>query len=87
MAKKTVNKIDSMTIEKLAGVYSVASELFNEYTRMCDGYILSTGDKLLENLSPEAEAMIKERQNLLTIKETIREKLKKKLEDLVYGQN
>ena len=29
-------KIDKMSIDKLAGVYSVASELFNEYTRMCD---------------------------------------------------
>ena len=80
-------KIDNMSIEKLAGVYSVASELFNEYTRMCDGYMLSTGDKLLQNLTPEAESMIKERQKLLTIKETLREKLKKKLEDLVYEKD
>ena len=80
-------KIDNMTIDKLAGVYSVASELFNEYTRMCDGYMLSTGDKLLQNLTPEASAMIRERQKLLTIKETLREKLKKKLEELVYEKN
>ena len=80
-------KIDNMSIDKLAGVYGVASEIFNEYTRMCDGYILSTGDKLLQNLTPEADAMIRERQKLLTIKEIIREKLKKKLEDLVYEQD
>ena len=80
-------KIDKMPIDKLAGVYGVASELFNEYTRMCDGYILATGDKLLQNLTPEADDMIKERQKLLTIKETIREKLKEKLEELVYGEN
>ena len=80
-------KIDKMTIDKLAGVYSVASELFNEYTRMCDGYMLSTGVKLLQNLTPEASAMIRERQKLLTIKETLREKLKKKLEELVYEKN
>ena len=80
-------KIDGMTIDKLAGVYGVASELFNEYTRMCDGYMLSTGDRLLQNLTPEANAMIKERQKLLAIKETLREKLKKKLEDLVYEKD
>lgn len=80
-------KIDGMSIDKLAGVYGVASELFNEYTRMCDGYMLSTGDRLLQNLTPEANAMIKERQKLLAIKETLREKLKKKLEDLVYEKD
>jgi hypothetical protein len=80
-------KIDGMSIDKLAGVYSVASELFNEYTRMCDGYMLSTGDRLLQNLTPEAYAMIKERQKLLAMKETLREKLKKKLEDLVYEKD
>ena len=80
-------KIDGMSIDKLAGVYGVASELFNEYTRMCDGYMLSTGDRLLQNLTPEASAMIKERQKLLAIKETLREKLKKKLEDLVYEKD
>lgn len=80
-------KIDNMSIDKLAGVYSVASELFNEYTRMCDGYMLSTGDKLLQNLTPEANAMIRERQKLLTIKEKLREKLKAKLEELVYEKD
>ncbi len=80
-------KIDKMSIDKLAGVYSVASELFNEYTRMCDGYMLSTGDKLLQNLTPEANVMIRERQKLLTIKEKLREKLKAKLEELVYEKD
>ncbi len=80
-------KLDNMAIDKLAGIYGIASELFNEYTRMCDGYILSTGDKLLQNLTPEADAMIKERQKLLTIKEKLREKLKLKLEELVYEKD
>ena len=80
-------KIDKMSIDKLAGVYSVASELFNEYTRMCDGYMLSTGDKLLQNLTPEANVMIRERQKLLTIKEKLREKLKAKLEELIYEKD
>lgn len=80
-------KIDKMSIDKLAGIYDVASELFNEYTRMCDRYMLSTGDNLLQNLTPETDAMIKERQKLLTIKETLREKLKRKLEDLVYEKD
>ncbi len=80
-------KIDGMTIDKLAGVYGVASELFNEYTRMCDGYMLSTGDRLLQNLTPEASAMIKERQKLLAIKEKLREKLKAKLEELVHEKD
>jgi len=80
-------KIDKMSIDKLAGVYGVASELFNEYTRMCDGYMLSTGDKLLQNLTPEANTMIRERQKLLTIKEKLREKLKAKLEELVYEKD
>ena len=76
-----------MGIDKLASVYGVASELFNEYTRLCDGYMLSTGDKLLQHLTPEAESIIKERQKLLEIKETLREKLKTKLEKLVYEQD
>jgi hypothetical protein len=80
-------KLDNMAIDKLAGIYGIASELFNEYTRMCDGYILSTGDKLLQKLTPEADAMIKERQKLLTIKEKLREKLKLKLEELVYEKD
>ena len=80
-------KIDKMSIDKLAGVYGVASELFNEYSRMCDRYMLSTGDNLLQNLTPETDAMIKERQKLLTIKETLREKLKRKLEDLIYEKD
>lgn len=80
-------KIDSLSIDKLAGVYGVASELFNEYTRMCDRYMLSTGDNLLQNLTPEASAMIKERQKLLAIKEKLREKLKAKLEELVHEKD
>lgn len=80
-------KIDKLKIQELAGIYGVASELFNEYTKMCDGYILSTGDRFLQNLTPETTTMIEERQKLLTIKETLREKLKKKLEDLVYEKD
>ena len=75
-------KLSEMNIEQLAALYSVATEICREYSKMTDGYILATGDNVLDptyNLPIDMQNTINERQQYFAIKDKITNELKKKL--------
>lgn len=75
-------KLKDMNITELASLYSVACDICREYSRMTDGYVLATGDNVLDSLTTipqEFIETIKERQEYFAIKDKITNELKKKL--------
>ena len=75
-------KLSEMNIEQLAALHSVATEICREYSKMTDGYILATGDNVLDptyNLPKDMQNTINERQQYFAIKDRITNELKKKL--------
>ena len=75
-------KIKDMPIEQLYTIYSITCEICKEYSRMTDGYILATGDNLLDsetNIPDDISKAIKERQQFFSIKNKITKELKEKL--------
>ena len=71
-----------MSFEELAAIYSVATDICREYSRMTDGYILATGDNVLDasnNIPTDVQNTINERQKYFAIKDRITNELKKRL--------
>ena len=71
-----------MSFEQLTAMYSVATDICREYSRMTDGYILATGDNVLDasnRIPPDVQNTINERQQYFAIKDRITNELKKRL--------
>lgn len=71
-----------MTIEQLFTVYNITCDICREYSRMTDGYILATGDNVLDtntSIPLDIQNTINERQQYFAIKDRITNELKKKL--------
>jgi hypothetical protein len=75
-------KLSEMNLQDLATLHSVATEICREYSKMTDGYILATGDNVLDptcNVPLDMLNTINERQQYFAIKDRITNELKKKL--------
>lgn len=72
-------KIKEMDFEKLVSLYGVITEICREYSRMTDGYMLATGDSLLERLPQDMKDTISERQEYFSMKDKILNELKNRL--------
>ena len=75
-------KLKDMNITELASLYGVACDICREYSRMTDGYVLATGDNVLDPLNSiptDIQNMIGERQQYFAIKDRITNELKKRL--------
>lgn len=75
-------KLKDMSITELAALYSVACDICREYSRMTDGYVLATGDNVLDPLTSipnDVQNTINERQQYFAIKDRITTELKNKL--------
>ena len=71
-----------MSFEQLASMYNVATDICREYSRMTDGYILATGDNVLDasnRIPSDVQNTINERQQYFAIKDRITNELKKRL--------
>jgi predicted nucleic acid-binding Zn-ribbon protein len=71
-----------MKLDKLAALYGVANEICGEYSRMTDGYILATGDNVLDatnRIPADMQNIINERQMYFSIRDKITNELKKRL--------
>ena len=71
-----------MNLQELSALYSVATDICREYSKMTDGYILATGDNVLDasnRIPPEVQKTINERQMYFSIKDKITNELKKRL--------
>lgn len=75
-------KISEMDLQELASLYNVATDICREYSRMTDGYILATGDNVLDatkQIPVDIQNAINERQMYFSIKDKITNELKKRL--------
>ena len=75
-------KITEMTLEELFAIYNVATDICREYSKMTDGYILATGDNVLDasnRIPSDVQNTINERQQYFAIKDRITNELKKRL--------
>ena len=75
-------KLSEMNIQELSTLYSVATDICREYSRMTDGYILATGDNVLDPMNQipsDVQNTINERQQYFAIKDRITNELKKRL--------
>lgn len=71
-----------MSLEELFGIYNVATDICREYSKMTDGYILATGDNILDPMNSIPQDMqntINERQQYFAVKDKITNELKKRL--------
>lgn len=77
-----MKKIKEMTIEELFTFYNIMNDICREYSIMTDGYILATGDNLLDpsnNVPKDMKDTIQERQKYFSIKDKITKELKKRV--------
>ena len=75
-------KITEMTLEELFAIYNVATDICREYSKMTDGYILASGDNILDpmnSIPQDIQNTINERQQYFAIKDKITKELKKRL--------
>lgn len=75
-------KLSEMNLTELAALYGVATDICREYSKMTDGYILATGDNVLDatnRLPADVQNTINERQQYFAIKDRITNELKKRL--------
>ena len=71
-----------MTIDQLFTLYNISCDICREYSRMTDGYVLATGDNVLDptyNIPSDMQNTINERQQYFAIKDKITNELKKRL--------
>lgn len=71
-----------MNLQELSALYNVATDICREYSRMTDGYILATGDNVLDTtnrIPVDMQNTINERQMYFSIKDKITNELKKRL--------
>ena len=80
-----------MTLEQLFTLYNISCDICREYSRMTDGYILATGDNILDptaSVPSDIQNTIGERQKFFAIKDKITNLLKQKLlTEIEYGDN
>lgn len=71
-----------MSFEQLVTMYNVACDICKEYSRMTDGYILATGDNVLDTsnqIPTDIQNAINERQMYFAVKDRLTNELKKRL--------
>lgn len=71
-----------MSIEQVFTAYNIACDICREYSKMTDGYILATGDNVLDPIydTPnDIRNMIRERQEYFAVKDKLTNELKKRL--------
>lgn len=75
-------KLKDMSLEELFAIYNVATDICREYSKMTDGYILATGDNILDpthTIPQDIKNTINERQQYFAVKDKITKELKKRL--------
>ena len=71
-----------MSLEQLFTFYNIATDICREYSRMTDGYVLATGDNILDpthSVPLDMQNTINERQMYFSIKDKITNELKNRL--------
>ena len=71
-----------MNVTELSSLYGIISEICKDYSIKTAGYVLATGDNVLDPLASipdEFKGLINERQRFFSIKDKIMNEIKKKI--------
>ena len=70
-----MKKLSEIKLEDLHVLYSIVSELCNDYSKMTDNYSLTTGDNTFEHIPEEFREMVKDRQKFISYKLKLKDAL------------
>lgn len=76
-----MKKIDELSLSTLTNLYTIVSEICQDYARLTDGYALSTGDNKFENMPQDISAMTVDRNRFYGYKFIIKDLITKKIDE------
>ena len=76
-----MKKIEELSLSTLTNLYTIVSEICQDYARMTDGYALSTGDNKFENMPQDISAMTVDRNRFYGYKFIIKDLITKKIDE------
>ena len=76
-----MKKIYELSLSTLTNLYTIVSEICQDYARLTDGYALSTGDNKFENMPQDISAMTVDRNRFYGYKFIIKDLITKKIDE------
>lgn len=76
-----MKKIEELSLSTLTNLYTIVSEICQDYARLTDGYALSTGDNKFENMPQDISAMTVDRNKFYGYKFIIKDLITKKIDE------
>ena len=76
-----MKKIEELALSTLTNLYTIVSEICQDYARLTDGYALSTGDNKFENMPQDISAMTVDRNRFYGYKFIIKDLITKKIDE------
>ena len=76
-----MKKIGELSLSTLTNLYTIVSEICQDYARLTDGYALSTGDNKFENMPQDISAMTVDRNRFYGYKFIIKDLITKKIDE------
>ena len=76
-----MKKIEELSLSTLTNLYTIVSEICQDYARLTDGYALSTGDNKFENMTQDISAMTVDRNRFYGYKFIIKDLITKKIDE------
>ena len=76
-----MKKIKELSLSTLTNLYTIVSEICQDYARLTDGYALSTGDNKFENMPQDISAMTVDRNRFYGYKFIIKDLITKKIDE------
>lgn len=76
-----MKKIEELSLSTLANLYTIVSEICQDYARLTDGYALSTGDNKFESMPQDISAMTVDRNRFYGYKFIIKDLITKKIDE------
>ncbi len=76
-----MKKIEELSLSTLTNLYTIVSEICQDYARLTDGYALSTGDNKFENMPQDISAMTVDRNRFYGYKSIIKDLITKKIDE------
>ena len=76
-----MKKIEELSLSTLTNLYTIVSEICQDYARLTDGYALSTGDNKFENMPQDISAMTVDRNRFYGYKFIIKDLITKKIDE------
>ena len=76
-----MKKIEELSLSTLTNLYTIVSEICQDYARLTDGYALSTGDNKFENMPQDISAITVDRNRFYGYKFIIKDLITKKIDE------